>query len=78
MILKVHRHKGADVIERLSKRYELSEDVTSQILFVINDSTQTGDFSFGHEDEKYFVNLKIRETDFDIHLRSCQIIEEID
>ena len=75
---KVLRSDGADVIERLSKRYGLSEDVQTEILLIIDDPAQTGEFSFGGEDEKYSVNVRMRETDFDIHLHSCQIIEDID
>ena len=76
----VHLPKNLEknVIERLSKRYGLSEDFQSEILPIIDDPAQTGDFSFGHEDEKYCINVKMRETDFDIHLHFCQIIEDID
>lgn len=41
----------------------------------MDDPNQTGEFSF--EDEMYLVNIKIRESNFDIHLRCCQIMEDI-
>ena len=78
MIFKIPRSKGASKIEELSKRYELSENFTSKILLIMDDPNQTGDFYFDHEDEKYSINIKIRESDLDIHLRCCQIMENID
>ena len=64
------------MIKRLSKRYELSEHVTSQLVHIMNHPTQTGDFN--HEDDKYCVNVRIRETDFDIHLCFREVKETID
>jgi hypothetical protein len=67
------------MIERLSKRFGLSEKFQSQILAIIDDPTRTGEFPFGDKDDEYFGNLIIRETDFDIQLHSCnQIIEKLD
>ena len=59
------------MIERLSKRYQLSDDVTSQILRAADDKGETGNFCF--EDEKYSVEVKIRENDIDICL-FCSLI----
>ncbi len=73
---KVPRNKGRRVIKRLSTRYELSEKLTSQILRFMDDEAETGELSC--EDEKYCVNVKIRETDFDIYLFSSQITVDID
>ena len=76
MIFKIPRSKGASKIEELSKRYKLSEYFTSQILLIMDDPNQTGDFPF--EDEKYSIKIRIRESDLDIHLRCRQIMENID
>ncbi len=64
------------MIEKLSRRYELSEKVTSEILRIVNDEAQTGLFPF--EDEKYSVNLRIRPTEFDIHFCRSVVMVNVD
>ena len=73
---KVPRSEGVKMIERLSKRYDLSDSATSQILRFLEDEAQTGELSL--EDEKYFVNVEIRGPEFDIKLSRSESLIDID
>lgn len=60
------------MIEKLSARYELSENVTSQMLNILDD---VGHCEYSLKDDKYSVMVVKRENDFDIKLYRAVMTE---
>ena len=71
VFLKLPSGQYCNMVERLANRYELSENLTSQMLQMMNDEVQCGEYSM--EDDRYSVVVVKRETDFDIKLFSARI-----
>ena len=67
---QIPKCKRVVVIEKLSKRYELPEYVTSKILLATDDD-EMGISSF--EDEKFYVEIRIREAEFNLCIRCSQL-----
>ena len=61
------------MVERLSKRYGLSESVTSQMLQIHEDHVRCGEHFL--KDDVYAVTVVKRETDFDLKLFRASITE---
>ena len=61
------------MVDRLSTRYDLSEYITSQMLRIMDNDVQCGEYSL--KDDKYSVLVVKRETDFDVKLIRASITE---
>ena len=61
------------MIEKLSARYELSENITLQMLHIMDDDVPDCEYSL--KDEKYSATVVKRENDFDIELYRAVITE---
>ncbi|CAB4023282.1 Hypothetical predicted protein [Paramuricea clavata] len=65
-LFKLARGEYAHMVERLSTRYKLSENITSQMLQKMDNDVPCGEHPL--KDENYSVLVVKRETDFDVKL----------
>jgi hypothetical protein len=61
------------MVERLSTRYELSENITFEMLQIMDKSVPCGEHQL--KDENYSVLVVKRETDFDVKLFRASITD---
>ena len=61
------------MVERLSTRYELSENITSEMLQIMDNDVPCGEHQL--KDENYSVLVVKRETDFDVKLFRASITD---